>query len=53
MVAAYPMGGLALSFNPQHNGIVRPTGKTCFVSKLAEGKYFDRLKMWGDDWHEI
>jgi len=35
------MGGLPLFFLLLHKSIIRPTNKTCFVSKLAILKYFD------------
>jgi len=47
------MGGLPLSFYSQHNSLMRPTDKTCFVCQLEIVKYFDRLTMWGEVWVEI
>jgi len=47
------MGGLTLNLNPQHNSIIRPTDKTCFVFMLAVVKYFDKSNIWCDEWPEI
>jgi len=47
------IGGLPLSFNSQHNSLIIPTEKTCFVCQLAIVKYFDKLTKWGEVWLEI
>jgi hypothetical protein len=52
-MAAYPMGGLHLTFNLKPNNIFRPTNKICFVCKLEIVKYFNKMTLFGGKWPKI